>query len=190
MSQNDQNDKLIKGHSYDGIQEYDNPMPPWWTNLFWGTIIFAVGYSAYYMLGSGPTLTAEFTAEQAAYSTKAPPASDVPRAPELVKAAASPDVISSGKALFSQRCAPCHGPAGGGVIGPNLTDGKWIHGGSIDSIYHVISEGVLEKGMIAWKTQLSRDEMIQLTAFLRSIQNTNVAGKPAEGQDSDATPLN
>lgn len=182
-------DKLIADHSYDGIQEYDNPMPPWWTNLFWGTIIFSVGYCAYYMIGSGPTMTEEYLAERATFASQPPQSAGTPQAEELVRVAANPQMIDAGKKIFESRCSPCHGATGGGTIGPNLTDTKWIHGGSIENIYHVISEGVLDKGMIAWKSQLSRDEMMQVTAFVRSIQNTNVSGKSAEGNDAAPTPL-
>jgi cytochrome c oxidase cbb3-type subunit 3 len=87
--------------------------------------------------------------------------------------------VAEGKALFITYCAPCHGPEGGGKIGPNLTDNAWIHGGAPEKIFAQITNGAPSKGMIAWGPQLGSERVKKLTAFVLSIKNTNVPGGKA-----------
>jgi cytochrome c oxidase cbb3-type subunit 3 len=89
--------------------------------------------------------------------------------------------MADAKALFTQRCTPCHGNDAQGVIGPNLTDDYWLHGGSLLEIHHTVSEGVPEKGMPPWKAQLSPVQLRQLAALVGSFRGKNLPGKPPEG---------
>jgi len=184
-------EKLIEGHTYDGIQEYDNPMPKWWVNLFWITIFFAYGYCVYYMTGIGPSHVEEYEMEMklaeaekkaGAETTLAEQGSPISISERLVLAALSADSISGGKEIYASKCMPCHGDKGQGLIGPNLTDDHWIHGGSMEEILNIINVGVVAKGMVPWENQLSEDERINLVAFIRSIQGTKVEGKAPEGE--------
>jgi cytochrome c oxidase cbb3-type subunit 3 len=70
-------------------------------------------------------------------------------------------------------CAPCHGNAGEGSVGPNLTDDYWLHGGSVQSIFKTIKYGVPEKGMKSWKEDLSPAQMAQVTSYIKSLRGTN-----------------
>jgi len=195
MNSEDKEDKIIDDHAYDGIQEYDNPMPRWWVNLFWATIIFSIGYCAYYMGGVGGTDAETYEQEMASLTAEREvnkpeePEGGVDLGQRLLLAALSADAVSAGKTIFDTRCMPCHGDKGQGLIGPNFTDDNWIHGGSLEEIFHVVTVGVPEKGMIPWEGQLSEEERISVVAFIRSIQGTNVAGKAPEGEISEATPL-
>lgn len=192
----EQDPEFNKGHVYDGIQEYDNPMPRWWVNLFWATIIFSIIYCGYYMIGSGPGAIDLYNRELAdaeklspketTTSVMADAGSILPR---LIAAAADPAKIAAGKEVFARNCLACHGAQGEGGIGPNLTDGSWIHGGKLEEILTVINKGVVEKGMIPWENTLSEEDRFAVIAFIRSIQNTNVTGKAAEGTPSDPTSL-
>jgi cytochrome c oxidase cbb3-type subunit III len=194
MSENKKDeDILIEGHTYDGIQEYDNPMPRWWINLFWATILFSIGYCGYYMTGIGPSHLDEYEQElQLALEKKELLAKSSVQdtgtvtehsvSSRLIKAALSEDSIASGKTIYDSRCMACHGDKGQGLIGPNLTDNYWIHGGSMEEILHIINVGVVEKGMIPWEAQLSEGERINVVAFIRSIQGTNIEGKGPEGE--------
>jgi cytochrome c oxidase cbb3-type subunit 3 len=92
------------------------------------------------------------------------------------------DNIAAGAKLYTEKCLPCHGAKGEGLIGPNLTDNHWIHGGSALDIQRVIREGVPAKGMIAWKEMMPADQINQTVAFLWSIKDTNIPGKAPEGQ--------
>jgi cytochrome c oxidase cbb3-type subunit 3 len=77
----------------------------------------------------------------------------------------------------------CHANDGGGLVGPNLTDKYWIHGGGIKNIFKVIKYGVVEKGMISWQTQLNPLQMQEVSSYVLSMQGiTPVAPKQAEGE--------
>jgi cytochrome c oxidase cbb3-type subunit 3 len=91
--------------------------------------------------------------------------------------------IAKGKSSFITKCAACHGQAGEGGVGPNLTDEYWIHGGSISSIFKTIKYGVQEKGMIAWEAQMPALEMQQLSSFIVSLKGTNPANAKAPQGD-------
>ena len=76
----------------------------------------------------------------------------------------------------------CHGPQGQGLIGPNLTDTSWIHGGKLSEIKNTIENGVLDKGMLAWKGVLSPDEINNVVAYVHSLKGTNPPNpKAAQG---------
>ena len=93
-----------------------------------------------------------------------------------------PAALASGKTVFGAYCVACHGPDGGGVIGPNLTDAFWIHGGSPSAIYATVHDGVLAKGMPAWGQSLKPDEVTAVVAYVISLQGTTPATpKPPEG---------
>ena len=180
-------DRLLP-HAQDGIEEYDNPLPGWWVWIFWVTIVFSLGYWAYYQLGPGPSVVAVYEAEMKAAAEREPKtvASAVTDASlaALEKDAAA---MAKAKGIFATRCAPCHGDRGQGIVGPNLTDEYWLHGGRLTDIYRTISEGVPEKGMVPWKTQLSPDEIAAVTAYVGTLLGTHPPNsKPAEGQKAAA----
>jgi len=183
MSDSDR-DRLIS-HGYDGIQEYDNPLPGWWVWIFWVTIVFSLGYWAYYQLGPGPTVIAVYEAEMKAVAERQPAASAAAGFSDqaLLALQKNAGAMAKGKEIFATKCMPCHGDRGQGIVGPNLTDDYWLHGGRPSEIFHTITEGVPEKGMVPWKTQLSPDEIAAVTAFVGSLHGTNPPNaKPPEGQ--------
>lgn len=183
---NQNNNEKLTDHNYDGIQELDNSLPRWWLASFYLTIFFAIGYYAYFELGSGPTLKQEFEEEIAAVESQkaAIPHSPFPNVEKLASAQKDPGKISTGKGLFQSRCIACHGDKGQGMIGPNLTDDYWIHGdGKIGAIAKTIYDGVPEKGMPPWGSLLSEEEVYAVTAYVKSLRGTDPAGaKPAQGQ--------
>ncbi len=175
-------DVPIEGHTYDGIQELDNPLPGWWLATLYLTIIFSVGYFAYYNLGSGPTLTQEFEANQKAREIIAlsnPSNSSGPSDSELNAILNDTSKVAAGKEIYTGKCAACHGPQGQGVIGPNLTDKYWIHGSKISDIYKIIKNGVNEKGMPPWGGMLKQEELITVSAYVKSLKGTNPANPKA-----------
>lgn len=174
----------VRGHAFDGIEEYDNDLPRWWLNIFWITTIFGVVYAGYVHLGfkvedhkalemalaeieekkieSAPTLSEEF----------------------LLSLAGDEAVVAKGKETFASKCVACHADKGQGLIGPNLTDNFWIHGSELLQIRQVIVKGVPEKGMIPWEAMLTNDQINEVVAFIHSIRNTNVeGGKAPEGTE-------
>lgn len=189
-------DELLD-HDYDGIKEYDNPLPRWWLWLFYGTIAFAVIYSPYILLGFGPSSAEEYRQEVAAVKTPASPAMPMaPHAEGEPHVAVAPPLtgpslernaaaIAAGKEIFTANCVPCHGPQGQGVIGPNLTDTYWLHGGKYADIVNTITVGVPDKGMISWKATLNPEKIRQVAAYVKSLKGTNPPNpKPPQGVET------
>lgn len=175
-------------HSYDGIQEFDNPMPRWWVQLFWATALFGLGYAFHYSVGNGESVLSTHEQELAEVrAVEAKKALEQAVTEVTLKAVlADGNMVSAGKDIYASRCAACHSDKGQGNIGPNLTDAQWIHGqGRLMDIYRTVSDGVSSKGMPAWQRQLSPTELRQVVAFVGSIRGQNVAGKAPEGQVVD-----
>ncbi|MET4140226.1 cbb3-type cytochrome c oxidase N-terminal domain-containing protein [Pedobacter sp. UYP1] len=177
---------LVMEHKFDGIAELNNPTPAWFMILFYGTIIFAIGYLLTYdVLGFGKSQEEEYIAEieQAAESKVAFLAN-----PANAKNAVNENnmeqskdeaVIKNGASLFANRCTPCHGEHAEGLVGPNLTDEYWLHGGKAKDVFKTIKYGVPEKGMIAWEKSLSAQQISDLTNYVLSLQGTKPAGAKA-----------
>lgn len=167
-------DQELKGHSYDGITEYDNPLPTWWIATFMGTIIFAFLYFVHYEIGGGPTLKDELKVSMKELESLKPASAPVESEEELKKYLKDPNMVNLGMATFQAKCAACHGPELQGLVGPNLTDKNWIHGkGHMQDIVSVIRKGVPEKGMPAWEAILKNDEVISLATFIYNKKGSN-----------------
>lgn len=183
--ENKERDQLL-GAIYDGIQEYDNDLPRWWVYLFALTIVWAIFYVIFVNLSGTPTdherLALEMNDLEKKRQAQAAQAQATAGPEALLALASNMERVNKGKVSFAQRCAACHGQKAEGIVGPNLTDEFWLHGGKIDQIRKTISEGVPEKGMIAWKNLTSQDDMDDLTVFIWSIRNTNAPGKAAQGE--------
>lgn len=153
---------------YDGIQENNNPMPEWWIATFLGTLIFGFIYWIHFMFGGGLTQEQELALEQSHFPKKNVKIwTDQDLSGEINES----KTARLGALVFAGKCASCHGPEGRGVIGPNLTDAVWIHGqGQPAEIANVISQGVLEKGMPAWETLITPDELKQVSIFVYSLK--------------------
>jgi cytochrome c oxidase cbb3-type subunit 3 len=172
-------------HEYDGIREYDNPLPGWWVKLFWGSFVFAIGYFIHYQLADkGESVEQAYASEMRdAREREARLAvGDEITEAGLTKLVANPSILADAKLVFTQRCSPCHADQGQGKIGPNLTDNAWIHGaGTLMDIYGVVGNGVPAKGMPAWNRQLTPIELSKVVAYVGSIRGRNVPGKAPEG---------
>jgi cytochrome c oxidase cbb3-type subunit 3 len=168
------------GHDFDGIRELNNPTPPWWKWAFYFSIFFGIAYLwVYHVAHSAPSQLEELAnaearaaAEKEAYLANAANNIDEHSVKLLTDAAD----LTSGQKLFSANCAPCHGAAGQGVVGPNLTDNYWLHGGKINEVFSTIKYGVPEKGMKSWKDDFSPKQLAQLASFIKSIHDTHPAG--------------
>ena len=178
----DREAEVATDHNYDGIVELDNSLPPWWVYLFYGTIAFAMVYLVYFNYFDGPTQKMEYDTEVAQALVK--------KNELLKKAAASVDEtsvvvlsddasIAKGKGSFVTKCAACHGQNGEGLVGPNLTDEYWIHGGGIKDIFKTIKYGWPEKGMISWESQIQPLEMQQIASFIYSLKGSKPANAKA-----------
>ena len=172
-------------HSYDGIQEFDNRLPNWWLFTLYASMIFAPCYWLYYHTTGAPTAHQVYEAEWAKMEQEAAKHQTDPKA--LVAMSKDPAVIKRGKEVVTSTCAACHKADGGGLVGPNLTDSVWLHGGKPADILKIVSEGFVAKGMPAWGPMLGQKKVTDVVAFVLSIKNTNVPGgkapqgKPEEG---------
>lgn len=177
---------LMMDHKFDGIAELNNPTPAWFMVLFYATIIFAIGYLLnYHVFGYGKLQDEEYVAEveQASVDKAAFLANPVNAASAVnennVVQSKDAAVLQTGASLFANRCTPCHGDHGQGIVGPNLTDEYWLHGGKIQSVFKTIKYGVPEKGMIAWEKSLSAQQIADLANYILSLQGTKPAGAKA-----------
>ena len=183
-------EELIMEHKFDGIEELNNPTPAWFSVLFYGTIIFAVLYMLNYeVFGFGPSQEQEYATElekaetdKVAFLSKPGNAKNAVDENNIVQ---SKDVaiIHQGAALFKTRCTPCHGQYAEGIVGPNLTDEYWLHGGSIKEVFKTIKYGVPEKGMIAWEKSISAQQIADLANYVLSLQGSKPTGAKAPQGD-------
>jgi len=185
------NDSKHDSRDFDGILEEDNPMPRWWVRLFQASVVFAVAYMAWYHLPWFPSVSQEEEFQRGLEALTGKPGDKPAQAaagantslPERAKDAAS---VTRGQVLFATNCASCHGADGGGVVGPNLADAAWMHGRTAPALEKVIGEGVPAKGMPAWGSILGAAKIIDLTAYIASLQGTKPATpKPPQGEEGD-----
>lgn len=145
------------GHEWDGIEEYNNPLPKWWLYVFYATIVWSIGY--YFIYPAWPSLSG-YTKGLAGFSqrvelenhlaeVRAGRADTFDRLASMDLAAiqADPDLRSfattGGRAAFADNCVPCHGQGGGGRVGyPSLADDSWIWGGTLQDIHVTLLHGV------------------------------------------------
>jgi len=170
--------EIMLDHNYDGIKELDNHLPPWWTWLFYGSIVWGAIYLVvYHVTDSLPLMEEEYQAEvslaqeQKAKLLAAQPALAIDENNLIYEA--DEKIIKNGRQVYVVNCASCHMPEGQGNIGPNLTDDYWLHGGSVTDIYKVIKNGVQEKGMIPWGPVLSPQQIRDVTFYIKSIKGSN-----------------
>ena len=181
------------GHAFDGIEEYDNPLPKWWFMLFIGTIIFAVAYLALYPgLGNWKGVLPGYEGgwTQVKQWQKEVDKADAQYGPIYAKYAAMPiadvakdeQALKMGGRLFSTYCSICHGSDAKGAVGfPNLTDTNWRWGGEPDTIKTTILHGRMAI-MPAWGSIIGDDGVKNVSAYVRS----SLAGLPLpEGSNAD-----
>jgi len=175
--------KLVMDHSYDGIEELDNPTPPWFMFLFYSTILFgAIYWVVYHALGDGKIMENEYAAQvkdaeivREIYLKKFANSVNESNVTLVTKK----NQILEGKQIYDNNCVACHSSGGEGKVGPNLTDDYYLHGAGIKNIFHTVSEGVPEKGMIAWKKQLNPLQIQLVSSYVITLKGTNPANPKA-----------
>lgn len=174
------------GHVWDGdLEEYNNPLPRWWLNLFYITLFFGIGYLVLFPgLGSYKGLLnwssqGKYEKEMQEAGEKYDPIfEEFKNTPALVLAE-NEDAIKIGERLFSNYCATCHGADARGVPGfPNLRDSEWLYGNSPEKIHQSIAQG-RQGFMPAWEELLSEEQISGVVEYVRHIS----------GQEADANML-
>ncbi|SDU32615.1 cytochrome-c oxidase, cbb3-type subunit III [Geopseudomonas guangdongensis] len=170
------------GHTFDGIEEYDNPLPRWWFLLFVGTLIFSVGYLALYPgLGKwkgvlpgyedGWTGVNQWKKEMARADEQYGPLYAKYAAMPVAEVAKDEQALKMGARLFASNCSVCHGSDAKGAYGfPNLTDHDWLWGGEADTIKTTILGG-RQAAMPAWKDVLGEEGIRNVAGYIRSLSD-------------------
>ena len=188
-------DPETTGHEWDGIEEFNNPLPRWWLWTLYVCIIWAVGYSIAYPAWPG---VKSATAGVLGWSTRANVAADIAaveaangpinarlEAVELTAISTDPELnqyaTSAGSAVFKTWCAQCHGSGAAGAKGyPNLLDNDWLWGGDIEAIHTTIRHGIRNEvdddarysEMPAFGEILEKDEIEQVVNYVMSLSGT------------------
>jgi len=167
------------GHAFDGIEEYDNPLPRWWFWLFVGTLVFAAGYLVLYPgLGNwkgilpgyenGWTGANEWQKEMERADAKYGPIFAKFAAMPIEDVAKDPQALKMGARLFASNCSVCHGSDAKGAYGfPNLTDNDWRWGGEPETIKTTIMGG-RHGVMPAWSEVIGEQGVADVAAFVVS----------------------
>ena len=180
------------GHSYDGIEEYDNPLPKWWFMLFIATVVFALGYLVLYPgLGNwkgilpgyegGWTQVKEWQREVDRANEQYGPLYAKFAAMPVEEVAQDPQALKMGGRLFASNCSVCHGSDAKGAYGfPNLTDDDWLYGGDPETIKTTIMGG-RQAVMPGWKDVIGEEGIRHVAGYVRSLSGSDVP----EGIEAD-----
>jgi cytochrome c oxidase cbb3-type subunit 3 len=179
------------GHVWDEtLEEYNNPMPKWWSWLFVITVIFALVYLALYPgLGSfkgvlGWTSVGQYNIERERMDATIQPMYAKYQGMDVKALAADKQAMETGKRLYLTYCMQCHGADGRGAKGfPNLTDGDWLYGGEPEQIMQTIAEGRM--GVMPAHAQLGADTIKDLANYVRSLSGLpNDSVRAAKGKEA------
>ncbi|QQE10057.1 c-type cytochrome [Planctomycetota bacterium] len=181
----------LTDHNYDGIMEYDNPLPGWWVWLFWGTIVFSIIYFFIVTMAQGELSPhGQLRREKAHWAkVKLDKLGEMePSEATLVRLMHEPEMLDQGRSLYVGKCAVCHGQNGEGIVGPNMTDEKYRNVKDLMGIFEVVKNGAGNGSMPAWKTQMMEPDMLMVSAYVASLRGKNLPGKSVEDADVDIAP--
>ncbi len=178
--------KKTTGHVYDGIEEYNNPLPLWWLWLFYATIFFSIGYLvAYPGLGAFKGLlnwsqVGQYEKEIQRAEEKYEPLFNKFAQTPIPELAKDTQAMQMAQRIFANNCAQCHGSDARGTFGfPNLADNDWLYGGEPENILTSIRQG--RSGfMMAWESTLNREQIDSVVAYTLSLSGKQEAN--AEGE--------
>ncbi|WLD57304.1 cytochrome-c oxidase, cbb3-type subunit III [Salinispirillum sp. LH 10-3-1] len=175
------------GHEFDGIEEYNKPMPKWWLQLFAITIIFGVGYLIYYPTGwtglGGWTSEQQLRDEQIAHAQRYGAVfSEFARTP-ITDLQDNTQALRMGQRIYENNCSVCHGVSAAGAYGfPDLTNGDWQWGGTPEAITTTLLAG-RQAMMPSFRNVLSSNEIDQVTQYVMGLSgqphNSSAANRGA-----------
>lgn len=175
-------DSILIDHDFDGIQELDNHLPPWWLWSFYASIVFAFYYHAVHdVFGTAPDQYALYETEmaEAEESVAAYLAVNGPSFDETTVTLATEEAeLSDGKTVFAEKCVVCHMADGQGSVGPNLTDDYWLFDNDIKGIFKVVKNGT-KGGMPEHDSKLKAEQMRNVSSYILTLPYTE--GKEPQG---------
>lgn len=180
----------LTGHNYDGIEEYDNPTPGWWTWIFLGTIGFSVVYFLVMTLAMGELGPEAFYKRDYVESLKAQYGqlgNVEPDSATLARLMGDDKWRGVGQSIYVTNCASCHGGDGSGLTAPNLTDDFYLHVRKIEDIANVVEVGRKNGAMPAWGNRLQKVEQVLVSAYVASLRGKNLtSSRGVEGEKIEA----
>ena len=187
-SDGDGDENATTGHNFDGIEEYNKPLPAWWLYMFWGTMVYGLAYYAYYGLGNWTGFADWSSAGQLADEQKAHDAEfgalfEKFASMPIEAMANDPKALQLGRQIFENNCSLCHGVSAEGAHGfPNLTDSASLYGNTPEAVKVSIENG--RKGMMpAWQAILGDEKITQVTQYVLSLsQQPHDAAAASAGQ--------
>ncbi len=182
MHEHDMSRGELTEHEFDGIQEYDNPTPGWWHLLFWGSILFSFLYIIFFTGELGWTPYTQHEAAKARYFENlfGQLGQLEPDQQTMLSLMDDEKWVTVGQNIFAANCAQCHKSDGSGLNGPNLTDDYYINVNQLTDIYHVVTHGVVAKGMPAWSNRLNQNQRIMVAMYAATLRGKNLPGKGPE----------
>lgn len=187
MSERSDFEKLTE-HEYDGIREYDNPTPGWMHLLFIGTVVFSVFYAAFWHFSEFAwDIHESYESEVASYyAILFQDVGDLkPNEETILRVMHDPDMTQFrpvAQAVFAGKCASCHGAAGQGGTGPNLTDESYLNVRSLEEVAAVIADGAKNGAMPSWRGKLHPNQIVLLAGYVASMRGQDLPGKAPEGE--------
>ncbi len=175
----------LTSHNYDGIQEYDNPIPGWWHFLFWGSIVFAMFYVMVYHSPLVPSLAKRHAkAEERALQIRFAELRGIPMGESKILQIMGQEAwLEQGQSIFKQQCALCHGAQGEGLVGPNMTDDYYKNTKTLGGVIQVIQDGAANGAMPAQRNLMNDNEIALVAAYVASLRGQNLPGpRDPEGE--------
>jgi cytochrome c oxidase cbb3-type subunit III len=172
----------LSGHKYDGIQEYDNPTPGWWTAIFVVSVFFSFFYFVFYHGGVPERSVYDSYGESVSADAKKTLArlgiSELTVTQEnMLQWMANKDYVEYGKSVFKANCVSCHGANGEGKVGPNLTDGYYKNITKLTDIARVVNNGAGNGAMQSW-SHLGNVDTSLVAAYVATLRGQNLPGPP------------
>lgn len=167
-------------HSYDGIQEFDNPTPGWWDLIFVATLVFGPLYAIWFHAPrENRNLAAQYEANLAANMRLqfGEIGELVADEPTILKYMQEDEWLKVGASTFATNCVSCHGREGEGISGPNLTDDEYIHVKQVADIASVVANGAKNGAMPAWANRLHPNEVVLVSSYVASLRGKNLDSK-------------
>lgn len=185
----EEEEDILTDHNYDGIQELDNRLPPWWLWGFYISIVFAVVYMIrFHVTGDGMSsheeLQAEYAEWEAEQEAKLQSGAIVKLDPATLEPLTDEASLAYGEQVLNGVCSSCHNPGGAGSSSaPNLTDEYWLHGGSLENVFTTIKEGVPGTAMAPWGKSFTDEKIHKIASYVLSLQGSNPPNaKEPEGE--------